>query len=68
MGKNLPLKPPGKVRAGCWCRNKKLRKIPTLDAQPCYPSTACPKHKVNAPCLLRASDIQTLVEFGPPAV
>jgi hypothetical protein len=68
MGKNLPLKPPGKVRAGGRCGDKKLRKISTLDAQPCCPSTACPKHKVNAPCLLRASDIQTLVELGLPAV
>jgi hypothetical protein len=68
MGKNLPLKPPRKVRAGRRCGDKKLRKIPALDAQPCYPSTAHPKHKVNAPCLLRASDIQTLVEFGLLAV
>jgi hypothetical protein len=68
MGKHLPLEPPGEIGAGGWCRNKKLRKIPALDAQPCYPSTACPKPKVNAPCLLRASDIQTLVEFGPLAV
>jgi hypothetical protein len=68
MGKYFPLKPPGQVGAGRRRRDKKLRKIATFDAQPWCPLTGCPKHKVNAPCLLRASDIQTFVEFEMLAV
>jgi hypothetical protein len=45
-----------------------LRKVAALDAQSWCPSTVGSKRKVNAPCLLRASAIQTWVEIGLLAV